>query len=346
MVGASLFGLFPEAAKSEGKRRSTVNTVSGQIAPEELGITLMHEHITFGYPGWRGDRSIAPVNRRLIVDNAVRTLTGLKKEHGLNSFVDATPVDCGRMVEIYKEVADKAQVNIICSTGYYYEGEGAPAYWKFRSHLGDIGEEIFELFMREVTVGVRDTGIKAGVIKVGSSKDRITDYERVMFETAARVQKETGVPIITHTQSGTMGPEQVDLLVDAGADPSRVQIGHMSDNLDLAYQEATFKGGVYVAWDRMGLQGIAGCPMDEHRYPVMIELIRKGYGDRLMISQDYTITWLGRPLVLPEEGRKLIANWHPGHLFENIIPALKKGGVSDEQIDMIIRENPRRFFGG
>ena len=86
--------------------------------------------------------------------------------------------------------------------------------------------------------------------------------------------------------------------------------------------------------------------MDEERYPVMIELIKKGYGNRLMISHDFIITWLGRPLNLPEEVLPLVANWHPSHLFKNIIPALKEGGVTDEQIDIILKENPRRIFAG
>jgi len=325
---------------------AAVNTVLGPIAPSDLGITLMHEHILYGYPGWEGDRTIAPLNRKEIVANGVSTLKQLKDEYGLQSYVDATPLDGGRMPEILKEVSEKSGVNIICATGYYYEGEGSPTYWKFRGSLGDITGELYELFMTEVTKGIMDTGIKAGVLKVGSSKGAITDYEKIMFATAARVSKETGVPIITHTQEGTMGPQQAEFLIDAGANPRQIQIGHMSDNTDIEYQEDTFKHGVYVSWDRMGLQGLVGCPMDAERYPVMIELIKKGYADKMMISHDCIITWLGRPLNLPEAALPLVANWHPSHLFKNIIPELKKGGVTDAQITSIIKENPRRLFAG
>ncbi|MEJ2096566.1 MAG: phosphotriesterase-related protein [Deltaproteobacteria bacterium] len=325
---------------------AAVNTVLGPIAPSDLGITLMHEHILYGYPGWEGDRTIAPLNRKEIVANGVSTLKQLKDEYGLQSYVDATPLDGGRMPEILKEVSEKSGVNIICATGYYYEGEGSPTYWKFRGSLGDITGELYELFMTEVTKGIMDTGIKAGVLKVGSSKGAITDYEKIMFATAAQVSKETGVPIITHTQEGTMGPQQAEFLIDAGANPKQIQIGHMSDNTDIEYQEDTFKHGVYVSWDRMGLQGLVGCPMDAERYPVMIELIKKGYADKMMISHDCIITWLGRPLNLPEAALPLVANWHPSHLFKNIIPELKKGGVTDAQITSIIKENPRRLFAG
>ena len=325
---------------------AAVNTVLGPISPSDLGITLMHEHILYGYPGWEGDRTIAPVNRKEIVANGVTTLKQLKDEYGLQSYVDATPLDGARMPEILKEVSEKSGVNIICSTGYYYEGEGSPTYWKFRGSLGDITGELYELFMTEVTKGIMDTGIKAGVLKVGSSKGAITDYEKIMFATAAQVSKETGVPIITHTQEGTMGPQQAEFLIGAGANPKQIQIGHMSDNIDIAYQEDTFKHGVYVSWDRMGLQGLVGCPMDAQRYPVMIELIKKGYADKMMISHDCILNWLGRPLNLPEAALPLVADWHPSHLFKNIIPELKKGGVTDAQITSIIKENPRRLFSG
>jgi phosphotriesterase-related protein len=250
------------------------------------------------------------------------------------------------MPEILKEISEKSGVNIICATGYYYEGEGSPTYWKFRGSLGDITGELYELFMTEVTKGIMDTGIKAGVLKVGSSKGAITDYEKIMFATAAQVSKETGVPIITHTQEGTMGPQQAEFLIGAGANPKQIQIGHMSDNIDITYQEDTFKHGVYVSWDRMGLQGLVGCPMDAQRYPVMIELIKKGYADKMMISHDCILNWLGRPLNLPEAALPLVADWHPSHLFKNIIPELKKGGVTDAQITSIIKENPRRLFAG
>ncbi len=325
---------------------AAVNTVLGSIAPSDLGITLMHEHILYGYPGWEGDRTIAPLNRKEIVANGVTTLKQLKDEYGLQSYVDATPLDGGRMPEILKEISEKSGVNIICATGYYYEGEGSPTYWKFRGSLGDITGELYELFMTEVTKGIMDTGIKAGVLKVGSSKGAITDYEKIMFATAAQVSKETGVPIITHTQEGTMGPQQAEFLIGAGANPKQIQIGHMSDNIDIEYQEDTFKHGVYVSWDRMGLQGLVGCPMDAQRYPVMIELIKKGYADKMMISHDCILNWLGRPLNLPEAALPLVANWHPSHLFKNIIPELKKGGVTDAQITSIIKENPRRLFAG
>jgi phosphotriesterase-related protein len=120
----------------------------------------------------------------------------------------------------------------------------------------------------------------------------------------------------------------------------------MSDNTDIRYQLETLKHGVYVAFDRMGIQVLAGCPMDEERYGVLIGLIGTGHADKVMISHDYIAHWLGRPLNVPEAALPLIANWHPTHLFKNVIPVLRQGGVTDEQIQTILVDNPRRLFGG
>ena len=322
-----------------------VNTVLGPIEPENMGVTLVHEHILFGYPGWEADQSIAPFDFNAAVATGVALLKQLK-EFGVGTFIDATPMDCGRNVSALKEVSDKSGVHIICTTGYYFEGQGAPAYWKFRSTLGDAGEEIYELLMKEVTEGIWGTGIKAGAIKCAASKGVITDYEKMMHAASARVQKETGVPIITHTEGGTMGPEQAQYLVANGADPKRLMIGHMSDNLDLNYQLETLKTAEFVSWDRMGAEILGGLPSDADRYQVMIGMIKNGYANRMMISHDSVAFWLGRPLTLPEAAQPFFANWHPTHLFKNIIPAFKKEGVTEEQIKTIIEDNPKRLFGG
>jgi phosphotriesterase-related protein len=322
-----------------------VNTVTGAISTADLGIALMHEHILYGQPGWEGDQSVAPLDRESIVKAGVETLKELKSL-GLQTWVDATPNDGGRAPEIYREISEKTGVHIVCATGYFNEHMGMPAYWKFRSMLADVVSEMAELFVKEITVGIRDTGIKAGVIKIASSKDQISDYERMVFQAAARAQKETGVPIITHTEEGTMGAEQAELLIQAGVPPNQIQIGHMSDVVDVEHQLGLIKQGVFVAWDRMGLQVLMGCPMDEARYPVLVDLIKRGHADQLMISHDFVISFPGRPVDIPDDFQPLIAKWHPSNLFKTVIPKLREAGVTEEQIDTILRENPRRIFAG
>jgi phosphotriesterase-related protein len=321
-----------------------INTVLGPISPDELGVTLVHEHIVYGQPGWYGD-TVAPYDRAAVRDAAIDRMEELRG-FGVKTFVDATPNDTGRDPLLYREIAEASGMQIICSTGYYPEFGGASAYFKFRQMVGNAPEEICELMTTEITEGIGDTGVRAGAIKLGSSEAEITDYERMLMTVAARVQRDTGVPIITHTELGTMGPEQARLLISEGADPDRIMIGHMSDNDDVAYQKATLDQGVSVAFDRMGLEVTPEAPNDERRIACLIELINAGYGEQIMISHDSIVHFLGRPLEVPEEVAPLVANWEPTHLFRNVIPALQEGGVSDDQIQTIIEHNPRRLFGG
>ena len=248
---------------------TTVNTVTGPVSSDDLGKTLMHEHFFFGYPGYEGDSTLGPNYVEEIIATGIEVAERAKM-HGVETIVDATPNDCGRDPELLREISERAGIKIICSTGYYYEGEGAPAYFKFRQGLGSAPAEVEELMMTEITSGIGQSDIKAGVVKLASGKDEISDYEKMFFAAGAKAQRETGIPIITHTQEGTMGPEQAELLVEAGADPNRVVIGHMDGNTDVAYHLATLDHGVTIAFDRFGIQGIVGAPMDKMRITCLI----------------------------------------------------------------------------
>jgi phosphotriesterase-related protein len=322
----------------------TVNSVTGPISAADLGIVLMHEHILMGYPGWEVDLSVSPFDRKVLVAKTVRVMEELK-ECGVKTFVDATTADFGRKADLYREVSEKSGMQIICATGLYNESRGGSEYWKFRSRLGDIGREIFELFMKELMVGIRNSTIKAGVIKLATGPGTITDYEKKVFRAAARAQQETGVPIITHTDNGTMGREQADLLIAEGVSPEKIQIGHMSNSTDLQYHLDVLSTGVYGAFDRLGLAGLAGSPPDSAKLPVLIGLIGKGHAKRLMLSHDYIMNWLGRPMPIEPVNIPNLTNWYPTHLFKRIMPALRKAGVTDAEIKTMIEENPRRLFG-
>lgn len=183
-----------------------VNTVTGQVSSDDLGKTLVHEHFAFGFPGFQGD-TLGPYDLKAIVETGIE-VAGRAKSHGVQTIVDATPNECGRDVEVLREISERAEIQIICSTGYYFEGEGAPAYFAFRQGLGSAPAEVEELMLAEITEGIGDTCIKAGVVKLASSKDEITDYEKMFFVAGAKAQRETGVPIITHTQEGMMAPSR------------------------------------------------------------------------------------------------------------------------------------------
>jgi phosphotriesterase-related protein len=319
-----------------------INTVLGPISPNELGVTLIHEHLVFSYLGWECDALAPPYDREAAATACVDSLSEAKG-HGLRTLVDATGTDMGRDVELQKMVAEKLGINIVCATGFYTEKYGKAGYFKFRSMNYDIAAELCETLVKEITQGIGDTGVKAGVIKVATGHNRISSYEEKVLIAAARAQKETGVPIITHTEEGTMGVEQAELLISEGADPGRVVIGHMCGNSDLKYHVSVLEKGVSIAFDRLGIDVLFP---DKLRKACLMGLIGIGYGDRIFLSQDCWAYRLGRPFEFTEEVKPLLANWRYDHVFKDIIPALKEAGISQQKINGLMVENPRRLFGG
>lgn len=319
---------------------SIVNSVLGPISSDDLGITLPHEHlVTVLGAGWEYDAK-SQFDHKAVVQKCVELLKDAKV-YGVKTLVDATSIDCGRNLQVMKEVSERVGINVICSTGLFYEGVGASGYLKTRSELGfDIITELCETFVIEITQGIRDTGVKAGVIKVATREGIISQYDEMVLRAAARAQKETGVPIITHTDGGTMGSEQADIMISEGGDPKRIMIGHCGSSSDLRYFIRILEKGVYIAFDRMG-----GWKMP---YAItkacIIGLISMGYANRILLSHDQIPCEQGRePKMLSRLPRP---DWTYTFISATVIPDLKKAGISDDIINTMILENPRRLFGG
>ena len=140
-----------------------INTVLGEISDNELGVTLMHEHLVFAYLGWDCDALAPPYDREAALTACLEALKEAKN-YGLKTLVDATATDMGRDTELQKMVSDKLGINVICATGFYTEKFGKAGYFKFRSQTYDITAELCETLVKEITQGIGDTGVKAGVI--------------------------------------------------------------------------------------------------------------------------------------------------------------------------------------
>lgn len=322
----------------------TIQTVTGPIEVSELGRTLMHEHFLFGFCGFQGDLTLGSFHKEEAMQvciDAAKTA----QSYGIRTIVDATTNECGRNVRFLKEVSEATGMNIICSTGYYFEQESAYAYWKFRSGFADIEAEIAQMMITELTEGIEGTGIKAGVIKLGSSFNQILPMEQVFFKAAAKAQKETGCVIITHTQLGTMGPEQAKLLIENGADPSKIAIGHMCGNTDLDYHKKVLDQGVYVNLDRFGLEGeLFHTPTDNERIDLIEALVAAGYGGRILLGHDSVNVQLGRPNIMTPFMQDAMKNAHIGNIGQRIIPMMQEKGMSDACIEQFLTNNPAQIF--
>jgi phosphotriesterase-related protein len=168
-----------------------------------MGFTLPHEHLVFGFVGWDSHTTLAPFDEKDIIE---RTQAMIKDAQavGVKTIIDATPADGARQPKAIETVAKQTGMNMILATGLFTQESGGSSYWIHRkSHFGrDIVKEMSELFVAEITKGIGKSGVKAGVIKVGVGKDQLRDYEKAVHTAAVNAQKETGVPIITHTLIG------------------------------------------------------------------------------------------------------------------------------------------------
>jgi phosphotriesterase-related protein len=319
--------------------KNTVMTVTGPDTPENLGTTLIHEHITFAYPGWYADESISPYDREDAERICLEVLE-IAKKSGVKTIVDATAADVGgRDPILMKRLSEKSGVNIIAATGLFPESIGAGNYYKWQSTMRgrNFEEDIYELFHTELSVGIRGSGVKAGIIKVATGDPVISDYEATVLKVAVRVAKEAGVSIITHTEAAAVGPSQQELFLRYGADPSKVMIGHQNNSEEIAYALTQLeRPGFYLGFDRTNPL------MSKASEDTIVSLVLLGFGDRIMLSHDCIFMWLGRPGKLPQQ----YAEWRPDYLFRQLIPKLKTAGVTDEQIKGILVDNPRRFLGG
>ena len=319
-----------------------IATVSGETTADQLGKTLMHEHLVIGYPGFESHTTKPGPNRDEQFSICVDKIQQLQ-DLGYSTMLDPCPNDLGRDVELAAKVGQHTGFQIICATGLYKQSEGGLPYWHFRSQFGPVEDAMAELFIGELTEGIGETGIRAGIIKVATGQGEITDHERTVLLAAARASVETGAPITTHTDQGSLGDQQQTILTEAGVPAHRIIIGHSCGSDDHAYHMGLARGGSYLGFDRFGLELLFP---DETRVASLAKLIKAGAGDRVVVSHDSVWCWRGEPIP-----RQLLDNlpaeiFDPTHFSKRIIPKLRDAGVSDDEIDRLLIDNPRRFFEG
>jgi phosphotriesterase-related protein len=313
-----------------------VQTVLGPIPVEQLGVSLMHEHLVIGWPGWVFD-PLARFDRMKVTNLLIERLQELKAL-GVSTFVDPCPIELGRNPELAAQVAEATEMNIICATGLYTNRLGIPVYFRQRSV-----DEIAEIFIRELTDGIGSSGIRAGLIKCATGLNEITRHEEKCLRAAGRAHKATGAPILTHTESATMGNEQLDILASEGVDFRRVIVGHSCGTADLAYHLSLLDRGVFLGFDRFGLEALFP---DRLRIASLAGLLAVGYARQIVLSHDYVGCFLGRSMFRTPESRQGLEKWGYTHLFKEVLPKLRGIGISEVQIRTMMVDNPQRFFGG
>jgi 5-phospho-D-xylono-1,4-lactonase len=298
-----------------------IRTVCGDIAPEQLGVTYMHEHL-YGYSLSEG----ADPDLRLDSEAAAGLELSLFKQAGGQALVDMSPQDYNRNPEVLKRLSEATGIHIIAVTGFI-KGTSADPLVEHKT-INDITDEL----IRDVTEGISGTGVKAGVLKGGSSLNKITANEEKILRAVARAQRETGALVSTHTEAGTMALEQMTIFKEEGVPVEKILIGHTDRNLDYDYHLQIANTGVTLGYDQFSKEKYAP---DFKRIEFICKLFKAGYGKQLAISGD-----LARRSDLTSYGGG------PGYTFLlwRIKPWLKKIGLSEGDLETLFIETPRRLL--
>lgn len=315
-----------------------IHTVTGPIPASELGVTLMHEHIICTSPVMMSEFGDKWFDRDLVIDLAVNKLRQAAERHGVRSMVDATPINLVRDIPLIAEVSKRSGVNIIVSTGMYYMDDFA-----FKKVPAEI---MAEYFLEECRQGIRDSGIRPGVLKCAVEAPQISGINRSYLEMTALLQKATGLPIIAHSQCASRnGLLQADFFCERGVDPARIIIGHCLDSCDLAYVRELLARGCYLGCDRLFRSD--GTLLK--RIELMSHLLKEGWASRMLLSHDHICHENHLNRRQPVSARPVSVHDDPLGLcvvHELVIPGLLARGATAADIEQLTVRNPQAILAG
>jgi phosphotriesterase-related protein len=343
-----------------------VVTVNGVLSPDELGVTLCHEHVLINLEcvlkvpksisrmrlvespvtidilaDLRQDPHVCRDNLVLSdIDEAIEELMRFKMMGG-RSLVDMTTPEIGRDPIALRAIAIATGLNIICGTGWYLEDSYPDQVKK------DSIDELSNVMVRELTEGIEETGIRAGVIGELGTGLELTENEKKVMRAAARAQAKTGAPLTIHTwhplQSVKEARKYLDIVAEEGVDLSKVYLSHMDQTCaDTEYHKSIIeKYGVVLSYDCFGFE--TPCegfcpggthPSDTERVRAVVELLNAGYEKNLVLAQD----------VCMKIQRRKYGGYGYAHVLENITRDLRHRGVSERQIHTMLVDNPKRLL--
>lgn len=322
---------------------SSVETVRGTVDLNDLGTTLMHEHVFVLTPDVMQNYGEQWWNEEERVSDAITKLRELK-DAGVDTIVDPTVVGLGRYLPRVQRVNAEVNINIVAATGLYTFDE-LPHFFHYRGPGTLLGgdEPMTEMFVRDIREGIGETGVRAGLLKCVVEERGLTDDQTRVQRAICEAHQETGTPITVHTNAAHQtGRLALDFYADHGVDLTKVVIGHAGDSNDLDYLRSIMDRGATVGCDRFGLDLFNPT---EQRVDTIATLCEQGYTDRIVLSHDaacYMDFFSGE--AAQQALAATVPNWHYLHISRDVLPALRERGVSDEQIRTMLVDNPRRYF--
>ena len=299
-----------------------VITVLGPIAPEQMGITQTHEHLFIDAMDHYSSYEYV-IDDEDVVAQELTEFTTL----GGKTICDVTTDEIGRNPEGLVRMSRRTGIHVVMGSGFYRDF----GYPRIVQEL--TSRELADLLVREIEVGVRDTGVRSGFIgEIGTGRHYVKPAEERVFRAAALAQQQTGVVVSTHTTRwGTLALEQIAMLREFGVDPSRIIIGHLGDRVGVKHLLPIAEQGVYLEVDNIGYLDYQP---ERVRADNVAALVKEGFGDRVLLSED----------ICSLNHLKYTGGKGYGYLLETFVPLLRQRDISDEAIDRMLITNPARAF--
>ena len=342
-------------------RKGKVQTVLGTIDPSQVGATTTHEHLIINFSmmlrpppgnisremchepvtmenlGWIRQFCYSNLDNLLVLDETAATEEArLYKSNGGGTIVDATTIGIGRNPTALTRISRESGVNIVMGAGYYVESAQIDA-------VRNMDEQaIQENIIKELTVGVDDTEIKAGIIGEIGCTWPLEDNERKVLRAAAQAQAKTGAAILIHPGRHQEAPKEIlEELNKAGANLSRVIMGHLDRTVDsLAVLGEIADYGCVLEWDLFGVEisyyqpADFDMPNDVQRLDYIRSMMDKGLSDRIVLAQD----------ICTKHRLSKYGGHGYGYILEHIVPRMRLRGFSEEDINALIVGNPTRML--
>jgi phosphotriesterase-related protein len=318
-----------------------VQTVTGPVEAEELGTTLIHEHLRVWddatHLQWPNAETAQEQSPRLVEpggDHAVAVREAKAAlELGVKTICDPSAMFLGRDVRFMRGVSEESGLQVVPCTGIYTY-DYLPPFFMSRD-----ADQIADLFVSDIEQGIQGTEITAGFIKCAADEPGVNENIEKIHRAAARASLRTGAPIMAHSRpASNTGPRQVEIFLEEGVDPAKIQIAHTGDSDDLRYIEGLLEQGVWIGLDRYGLNMYLPY---ENRQTTTKALLERGYADRMFLSADSCATLDYFPVATLEQMLEagLAEDWTIRMVPQRVLPELREAGMTEEQERTMMVDN-------
>ena len=309
-------------SRGQGSASRVVHSVTGSLAPDRLGLTLMHEHVLVDFIG---ASQVAP--SRYDAEQAFNVILPYltkARADGCETLLECTPAYLGRDVRLLKRLSEASGLNILTNTGYY----GAAKDKHLPRHaFTETADQLAARWIREFERGIDGTAIKPAFMKIGVDEAPLSEVDAKLVRAAAMTSRTTGLPIASHTSTGAAAVAELELLDRADVPAATFIWVHAHNERDTSFHIRAAKAGAWVEFD-----GISEASVARH-----VELVRQmkeeGLLGRVLLSHDAGWYHVGEP-----DG----GQFRPfDTLFTRFVPAVVAAGLTKEDIRRLLVDNPR-----